>query len=49
MLFNYTLDSREVVPINKTMFEIIHDDGNSEVVDLTGREFILITLREQHQ
>jgi lipoprotein-anchoring transpeptidase ErfK/SrfK len=46
MLITFLFGS-EVVPINKTTFKVIHDDDSYEVVDLTGREFIVITLRER--
>jgi len=36
---------REVVPLSKTRFEI-RSDGGSRVVDLKGREFIVVSVRE---
>jgi lipoprotein-anchoring transpeptidase ErfK/SrfK len=47
ILFSVLIYPREVIPISKTNFEVIHDDGSSEFVDLTGKEFIVVTLREK--
>jgi hypothetical protein len=48
LLFTLFLYSKEVIPLSKTMFKIVHDDGSFETVDMGGREFILVTLREKN-
>ncbi len=40
------LFAREVVPLSKTRFEIRNDNGSSRTVDLKGREFIVVSVRE---
>jgi lipoprotein-anchoring transpeptidase ErfK/SrfK len=40
------LAAREVIPLSKTRFEIRYDDGRSRTVDLSGREFIVVSVRE---
>ena len=40
------LGAREVIPLNKTTFEIRWDNGKSRIVRLKGREFIVVSVRE---
>ncbi|WP_457605688.1 L,D-transpeptidase [Nitratifractor sp.] len=37
---------REVIPLSKTRFEVVYDNGRSHTVDLRGREFIVVSVRE---
>jgi lipoprotein-anchoring transpeptidase ErfK/SrfK len=46
-LFSIFIYSSEVIPISKTIFKVVHDDESFEVVNLTGKEFIVVTLREK--
>jgi lipoprotein-anchoring transpeptidase ErfK/SrfK len=39
--------SKDVIPLSKTYFKVIDDDGALEFVDLAGKEFIVVTLREK--
>ncbi len=38
--------AREVIPLSKTKFEVI-ENGQSKVVDLLGKEFIVVSVREK--
>ncbi len=40
------LSAREVIPLSKTTFEVVNDDGSQKVVDLKGREFVVVSVRE---
>ncbi|MCF6205562.1 MAG: L,D-transpeptidase family protein [Sulfurovum sp.] len=38
---------RELVPLSKTVFQLIHlKSGKERIVDLTGKDFILVSVRE---
>jgi lipoprotein-anchoring transpeptidase ErfK/SrfK len=37
---------REVVPLSKTRFEVREDNGRNRIVDLKGREIIVVSVRE---
>jgi len=40
--------SREVVPLSKTLFEVINlKTGDKRIEDLTGRDFIVVSVREE--
>lgn len=41
-----TLNASEVVPLSKTTFKVIKDNGFERIVDLKGREFIVVSVRE---
>ena len=38
--------AREVIPLSKTKFRIVHSNGSSRTVDLRGKEFIVVSVRE---
>jgi lipoprotein-anchoring transpeptidase ErfK/SrfK len=38
----------KVIPISKTKFIYIDKDGNREKVDMTGKDFILVSVREKN-
>ena len=40
------LGAREVIPLSKTRFRILYDNGSERVVDLKGREFVVVSVRE---
>ncbi|ADV45731.1 ErfK/YbiS/YcfS/YnhG family protein [Nitratifractor salsuginis DSM 16511] len=40
------LAAREVIPLSKTRFEIRYDNGQSRTVNLKGKEFIVVSVRE---
>ncbi len=50
-LFAFTLllsaQDRELIPISKTEFLYINKAGNEQVKDMTGKDFILISVREE--
>ena len=37
---------REVIPLSKTKFELRSESGASRIIDLKGREFIVVSVRE---
>jgi len=40
------ITAREVIPLNKTLFEIRYKNGKSRIVNLKGKEFIVVSVRE---
>ena len=42
----FPLWGREVAPLSKTRFEILSDNGTSRIVNLRGKEFIVVSVRE---
>ncbi len=38
---------RELIPISKTQFLFIDKSGNEKEIDLTGKDFILVSVREE--
>jgi len=38
--------SKEVVPLSKTKFKIVYKSGTIDIVDLKGKEFIVVSVRE---
>jgi len=45
---NLSAQPTRVIPISKTKFIYIDKDGNRERVDMTGKDFILISVRERN-
>jgi lipoprotein-anchoring transpeptidase ErfK/SrfK len=46
--FMYAGDARSrVLPLSKTKFAVMGDNGQEKIVDLTGEEFIVTSLREK--
>jgi len=40
--------TRELIPLSKTVFQIYdHKSGKERIVDLTGRDFIIVSVREE--
>ncbi len=39
---------RELIPLSKTEFLYINKSGNEKVVDMTGKDFILVSVREEN-
>jgi lipoprotein-anchoring transpeptidase ErfK/SrfK len=39
--------AREVIPLSKTLFDVISDTGDEARIDLKGRDFIVVSVREQ--
>ena len=39
--------SRELIPFSKTEFTYINKQGNAQDIDLTGKDFILVSVREE--
>jgi len=38
---------RELIPLSKTVFQLIHlSSGREHIIDLTGKDFILVSVRE---
>ena len=46
LLLPLSLNGREVVPLSKTRFEVFYDNGSARTVDLRGKEFIVVSVRE---
>jgi lipoprotein-anchoring transpeptidase ErfK/SrfK len=46
-IFSAFIFAREVIPLSKTVFKVVNDDGTFKIVNLAGEEFIVITLREK--
>jgi len=40
------LSAKKVIPLNKTTFEVIFDNGYKKRVNLFGKEFIVVSVRE---
>ena len=38
---------RELIPLSKTEFLYINKAGNEKVIDMTGKDFILVSVREE--
>ena len=45
---NISAQPTKVIPISKTKFIYIDRDGNREKVDMTGKDFILVSVREKN-
>ncbi len=46
ILFTFSLFGRIVEPLSVTKFKIIDDNGMEQIYDLTGQEFIVVSVRE---
>ena len=42
-----TSDARKVIPLSKTEFAVVNADGSSKKVNLKGKDFIVVSLREK--
>jgi hypothetical protein len=40
-------ENRELIPLSKTEFTYINKQGNEQEIDLTGKDFILVSVREE--
>jgi len=40
-------DTRELIPVEKTQFIYVDQNGMEEGIDLTGKDFILVSVREE--
>jgi lipoprotein-anchoring transpeptidase ErfK/SrfK len=47
VLVSMLIQSREVIPVSKTLFNIISDNGTQNKVNLLGKEFIVVSVRER--
>jgi len=49
LAFSFVLMAREseLIPLGKTEFLMVDREGNERVVDLTGKDFILVSVREE--
>jgi len=43
----YPFKGTETIPISKTMFKLIGKNDREKIVDLTGKNFILVSVREE--
>ncbi len=42
-----SINAREVIPISKTIFSVVSNGGQSKRVNLRGKEFIVVSVRER--
>jgi len=49
LAFSFALLAREseLIPLGKTEFLLVDKDGNEKLVDMTGKDFILVSVREE--
>ncbi|WP_456434032.1 L,D-transpeptidase [Nitratifractor sp.] len=45
-ILSMSVSARKVIPLSKTRFRVLYDDGHSKVYDLKGDEFIVVSVRE---
>ena len=46
-IFTIAITAREVIPTSKTMFTLVSDNGHEKELNLKGKEFIVVSVRER--
>ncbi len=44
---SFAKEAQRVIPKGKTLFEVVQKDGKRKLVDLSGKNFIVVSLREK--